>query len=162
MRSIDLTPLMRSTIGFDQINRLFDTVGRTETAELAYPPYNIEKFGDDNYRISMALAGFGESDLDVTLQDGVLTISGNAQPDEDKEEGHNFLYRGIAQRAFERRFRLADTIRVDGASFENGMLHVDLVREIPEHMKPRKIAITRSVGSKAIEGKAAENRKSAA
>lgn len=161
MRSIDLTPLMRSTIGFDQINRLFDTAGRGETAELAYPPYNIEKSGEDHYRISMALAGFTESDLDVSLQDGVLSISGKAQ-DQQEDEGRNFLYRGIAQRAFERRFRLADTIRVTGASFENGMLHVDLVREIPEHMKPRKIEISGSARSNAIEGKAESGRKSAA
>ncbi len=107
----------------------------------------------------MALAGFAEGDLDVTLQDGVLTISGNAR---QEDEGRNFLYRGIAQRAFERRFRLADTIRVHGASFENGMLHVDLVREIPEHMKPRKIEIGNATKPRVIEGKEEATSKSAA
>ncbi|RMF07978.1 MAG: heat-shock protein [Alphaproteobacteria bacterium] len=159
MRSIDLTPLLRTTIGFDQINRLFDTVAGNGSGEATYPPYNIEKSGEDNYRISMALAGFSESDLDVTLQDGVLTIAGKAQQD---EEGRNFLYRGIAQRAFERRFRLADTIRVKGATFENGMLHVDLVREVPEHMKPRKIEISTGSQPKVIEGKSDAKTKSAA
>lgn len=159
MRSIDLTPLLRSTIGFDQINRLFETAAGNGSGDTAYPPYNIEKSGDDNYRISMALAGFSQGDLDVTLQDGVLTISGNAQQD---DEGRNFLYRGIAQRAFERRFRLADTIRAEGATFENGMLHVDLRREIPEHMKPRKIEIGKGLKPKVIEGKDEANAKSAA
>lgn len=149
MRSVDLTPLLRSTIGFDQINRLFDTVARGEGAEPGFPPYNIEKSGEDDYRITMALAGFSEDDLDVTLHEGVLIISGKSQ---QEEEDRNFLYRGIAQRAFERRFRLADTIRVESATFENGMLHVDLKREVPEHMKPRKIEIAKSVSSKAIEG----------
>lgn len=159
MRSIDLTPLLRSTIGFDQINRLFEAAGGNGSGDSAYPPYNIEKSGEDHYRISMALAGFCEDDLDVTLQDGVLTIAGNAR---QEDESRNFLYRGIAQRGFERRFRLADTIRVDGAIFENGMLHVDLRREVPEHMRPRKIEIGKGAKPKVIEGKEEASAKSAA
>lgn len=150
MRSLDLTPLMRSTIGFDQINRLFETAARAESGEPTFPPYNIEKSGEDNYRISMALAGFSEDELDVTLHEGVLIVSGKAK---QEEEDRNFLYRGIAQRAFERRFRLADTIRVENAVFENGMLHIDLKREVPEHMKPRKIEIAKGMSSKTIENR---------
>lgn len=150
MRSLDLSPLMRSSIGFDQINRLFEAAARSDGGEPTFPPYNIEKAGDDDYRISMALAGFSENDLDITLHEGVLIVSGKAK---QEEEERNFLYRGIAQRAFERRFRLADTIKVEDAIFENGMLHIDLKREVPEHMKPRKIEIAKGVSSKAIESR---------
>lgn len=153
MRSLDLTPLLRSTIGFDQINRFFDAATRGDQ-EQAYPPYNIEKVDDESYRITMAIAGFSEDDLDVTLQDGVLVISGKAQDDE-AEKGRNYLYRGIARRAFERRFRLAETIRVLGASFENGLLNIDLKREVPEHMKPQKIQINKTVSAKVLPDKAA-------
>lgn len=150
MRStMDLSPLLRSTIGFDQINRLFESALRGE-GEQSYPPYNIEKVDEDSYRITMAIAGFTEEDLDITLQDGVLIISGRAGDDEDDKQ-RNYLYRGIARRAFERRFRLAETIKVLGASFENGLLNIDLRREVPEHMKPQKIQITRTVRAKAVE-----------
>ncbi|MBW7837612.1 MAG: Hsp20 family protein [Sphingomonadales bacterium] len=154
MRSIDLSPLLRSTVGFDHLNRLMETALRGDNGESAYPPYNIEKVDEDAYRISMAVAGFGENDLDVTLHEGVLTVTGKAQ-EEDVEKAKNYLYRGIARRAFERRFRLADTIRVVGASYENGLLNIELRREVPEHMKPQKIAIGKTARAKVIEGKAA-------
>lgn len=147
--NLDMSPLLRSTIGFDQINRLFESALRGE-GEQSYPPYNIEKVDEESYRITMAIAGFTEDDLDITLQDGVLIISGRAGEDEDEKQ-RNYLYRGIARRAFERRFRLAETIKVLGASFENGLLNIDLRREVPEHMKPQKIQITRTVRAKAVE-----------
>lgn len=153
MRSLDLTPLLRSTIGFDQINRFFDAATRGDQ-EQSYPPYNIEKVDDDSYRITMAVAGFGQEDMDLTLQDGVLIISGKAQ-DDQQDKDRNYLYRGIARRAFERRFRLAETIRVLGASFENGLLNIDLKREVPEHMKPQKIQINKTVSARALSEKAA-------
>lgn len=153
MRSLDLTPLLRSTVGFDQINRFFEASMRGEASDYAYPPYNIVKVDEDSYRITMAVAGFTENDLDVTLEGGVLTIAGKAQEEEDGKR--NYLYRGIARRAFERRYRLADTIKVTGASFENGLLNVDLVREVPEHMKPQKITIAKHVEAKALTEHAA-------
>ncbi|MDX1710797.1 MAG: Hsp20 family protein, partial [Rhodovibrionaceae bacterium] len=118
------------------------------------PPYNIEKIGDDQYRISMAVAGFGEDELDVQVEDTTLTVRGKAKSEEESEEkDSNFLYRGIARRAFERRFQLAEFIQVTGAKLENGLLHIDLVREVPERMKPRSIAIdSKDQTSKAIEG----------
>lgn len=143
MRSFDLSPLLRSTIGFDEVNRLFETALRGDNGDAAYPPYNIEKVSDDAYRITMAAAGFSPDELDITLQDGMLIISGKAGA-EAEDKGRNYLHHGIARRAFERRFRLADTIRVVDASFENGLLNVDLKREVPEHMKPRKIEISTS------------------
>jgi len=154
MRSFDLSPLLRSTIGFDEFNRLFETALRGDASDVAYPPYNIEKVSEDAYRISMAAAGFSENDLDITLQDGVLVISGKAQA-EDEDKARNYLYRGIARRAFERRFRLADTIKVVSATFENGLLNIDLKREVPEHMKPRKIEIAKSATATALTGRAA-------
>lgn len=154
MRSFDLTPLLRSTVGFDEFNRLFESALRGDAGDVAYPPYNIEKVSDDAYRISMAVAGFSESDLDITLQDGVLIITGKAQT-EDEDKTRNYLYRGIARRAFERRFRLADTIKVVSAGFENGLLNIELKREVPEHMKPRKIEIAKTVSARAIVDQAA-------
>jgi molecular chaperone IbpA len=158
--TMDFSPLLRSTIGFDQINRLFEAALRGE-GEQSYPPYNIEKVDDESYRITMAIAGFTEDDLEITLQDGMLTISGRAGDDEE-EKRRNYLYRGIARRAFERRFRLAETIKVLGASFENGLLNIDLRREVPEHMKPQRIPITRTVRAKAVENHADEAVKSEA
>ena len=153
MRTFDLTPLLRSTIGFDPVYRVFETALNADPSEQAYPPYNIEKKGDDNYQIAMAVAGFAAEDLDMTVQDGVLVISGKA-PEEAEER--TYLHRGIARRAFERRFRLADTIKVVGANMENGLLTVDLVREIPEHKKPRQIKIgEKPLKAKVIEPKAA-------
>ena len=151
MRTIDFSPVFRSTVGFDRMARLMDDVMRsTETASApAYPPYNIEKLGDDDYRVTMAVAGFGEEDLDITVEDTTLTISGRTQKREE-EDARTFLHRGIATRAFDRRFQLADTIKVVGASVENGLLHVDLVREVPEEKKPRKIDIAGT--AKQLEG----------
>jgi len=137
MRSLDFAPLLRSSVGFENLNRLVDfTRGETDS----YPPYNIEKTGDGAYRIQMALAGFTRDEIDVTVQDNVLIIVGRGgeSADGDKRE---YLHRGIAKRAFERRFQLADTIKVTNAGYENGLLNVELVREIPEHKKPRRIAI---------------------
>lgn len=153
MTRFDLTPLFRSSVGFDHLSRLIDSALDQATDTMAYPPYNIEKMSEDNYRISMAVAGFDEDDIEITAQDNTLAVSAKTKQDNDKRE---FLYRGIAGRAFERRFQLADYIRVTDASMLNGMLHIDLVREVPERMKPRSIAIT--TGKKAhkmIEGKAA-------
>ncbi len=138
MRTYDLTPLLRSTIGFDRFNRLLEAGTKLDENALAYPPYNIEKTGEDDYRITMAVAGFSADDIDVTAKENTLVISGKALPE---REGTTYLHRGVAGRAFERRYELADTIKVVGASLENGLLHVDLVREIPEALKPRRIAI---------------------
>ena len=157
MRRFDTSPLLRSAVGFDNINRLLDSVTRLDPSESAYPPYNIEKVGDDSYRISMAVAGFTQDDLNVVVKDGQLEISGRAESqseDGSEQENVTYLHRGIARRAFTRRFTLADTIKVTGAGLENGLLHVDLVREIPEERKPRQIEINGS-GQAAIEGEAA-------
>lgn len=140
MRSYDLSPLFRATVGFDRLKSLLDSVNRVDEQALSYPPYNIEKIDEDHYRISMAVAGFGEEDLEITVKEGSLVIAGK-KAKEEKAEEPTFLYRGIAQRAFERRFDLADHIRVQDASLENGLLHVELVREVPEAMKPRTIRI---------------------
>lgn len=152
MRNFDLTPLMRSSVGFDHLNRLVDSALSSETAN-AYPPYNIEKLSDDDYQITMAVAGFTPEELDVTVQEGTLIISGRGQ---DDTEGRKFLHRGIAKRAFERRFELADTIQVGNASFENGLLQIDLKRVIPDHKKPRSVEIrTGESKVKTIEASAA-------
>jgi molecular chaperone IbpA len=138
MRTLDLSPLFRSTIGFDRMTRLLDAATRLDDGAVSYPPYNIEVLGENAYRLTMAVAGFSEGDIDLTVQDNSLIVSGKiGKPDEDRK----FLYRGIAGRAFERRFELAEHIKVAGASLENGLLHVDLVREVPETMKPRQIKI---------------------
>lgn len=145
MRSFDLTPLFRSSVGFDHLSRLMDAAARVDESALAYPPYNIERTGDDTYRITMAVAGFGEDDLSIVSQDNQLQISGKLAKTEEEK---SFLYRGIAGRAFERRFTLADHIKVAGASLANGLLHVELVREVPEAMKPRQVKITSANGAK--------------
>lgn len=138
MRGFDFSPLLRSSIGFENLNRLADLAGRGESE--AYPPYNIEKLSDNGYRISMAVAGFSREELDIQVQDNMLTVVGRAsEPAPDAER--QFLHRGIAKRAFERRFQLADTIRVTSANYADGLLNIDLVREIPEHKKPRRVAI---------------------
>ena len=154
MRHVDLSPLMRATVGFDRMMNLLDNAGRFESAP-TYPPYNIEKLGESEYRISMAVAGFSEEDLDVTVKENSLVITGR-QDKAEADEGR-YLHRGIATRAFERRFELADHIQVSGARIENGLLHVDLVREIPEAMKPRSIKIESKApkAAKVIDQKAA-------
>jgi molecular chaperone IbpA len=138
MDGFDFSPLFRSTIGFDRLTRLVDAATRVDNAALAYPPYNIEKTGEDSYRLTMAVAGFSPEEVDITVQENSLLVTGKAKKDGDESR---YLHRGIARRAFERRFSLADHIKVVGATLENGMLHVDLVREVPEAAKPRKIQI---------------------
>jgi len=138
MRAFDFAPLLRTTIGFENLNRLVDFAARGEGE--AYPPYNIEKLGEDSYRISMATAGFSRDELDIVAQDNMLIVTGRAQEGSDGDT-REFLHRGIAKRAFERRFQLADTIKVTGASYDHGLLDIQLVREVPEHKKPRQIAI---------------------
>ena len=147
MRTFDLAPLYRSTVGFD---RLFSMLDGFEAAP-GYPPYNIERTGENDYRITVAVAGFGESELSIVSKENTLTIKGEKQAKE--EVNGEVLYQGIAARAFERHFQLADYVQVKGASLENGLLHVDLVREIPEAMKPRQIPINGGT-AKVIEAKA--------
>ncbi len=137
MTTFDLTPLYRTAIGFD---RLADTLSNASRIDgNGYPPYNIEARGEDRYRITMAVAGFAEDDLDIVSEQNTLTVSGGRTDSDDEER--QFLYRGIATRSFERRFQLADHVRVDSASLENGLLHIELKRELPERMKPRRISI---------------------
>ena len=149
MRTYDLAPLYRSTVGFDRLFSLFDQPGHDVAP--GYPPYNIERTGDNEYRITVAVAGFSEADLKIEAKESTLTIRGDKQAKTEPAKG-DVLYRGIAARAFERVFQLADFVHVKGASLENGLLHVDLVREIPEAKKPRQIAIG---NSKVVEAKAA-------
>ncbi|UAK23475.1 Hsp20 family protein [Sphingomonas nostoxanthinifaciens] len=148
MRTFDFAPLLRTSIGFENLNRLVDFATRGEGD--AYPPYNIEKVGEDTYRISMATAGFSRDELEITAQDNVLIVTGRAN-EGSEGESRQFLHRGIAKRAFERRFQLADTIKVTGAAYDNGLLDIQLVREIPEHKKPRNIAIGGTSQSQSIE-----------
>jgi molecular chaperone IbpA len=155
MRTYDLSPLFRSTIGFDRLSRLLDASLATDS--VAYPPYNIEKVGENAYRVTMAVAGFGEKDIDITFQDNALTVRGKAEPE---AEGIQYLHRGIAGRAFERRFQLADHVEVESARLENGLLFVDLVRRIPEALKPRKIEIAANARP-TLEQNAPEEKKAA-
>ena len=149
MRTFDLAPLYRSTVGFD---RLFSMLDGFESAP-GYPPYNIERTGENAYRISVAVAGFGDDDLSIDAKENTLTIKGEKQVKDEQNRGE-LLYQGIAARAFERVFQLADYVQVKGAVLENGLLHVDLVREIPEAKKPRRIAIGNGQ-PKAVEARAA-------
>lgn len=150
MRTYDLSPLYRATVGFDRIADVMDRVLSADVAAPAYPPYNIEKTADDAYRISVAVAGFTDADLSVDVKDNAVIIAGKKA---DADTPTTFLHRGIATRAFERRFQLADHVRVSGAAHENGMLHVDLIREVPEALKPRRIEITnaKSIESQTID-----------
>ena len=152
MRTFDLAPLYRSTVGFDRLFSLFDQLG--DGTSPSYPPYNIERTGENEYRITVAVAGFAEPDLSIEVKENTLTIRGEKQVKTDEHKGEP-LYQGIAARAFERVFQLADYVQVKGASLENGLLHVDLVREIPEAKKPRQIAIGNNGKAKAVEAKAA-------
>ncbi len=160
MRQFDLNPLYRSTVGFDRLFNMLDSLGNVEASQPTYPPYNIERTGENAYRITMAVAGFGEADIEIESKENVLTVKGDKK-ETAEEKSREVLYRGIAARAFERRFQLADHVEVRGASLENGLLHIELVREIPEAMKPRKIAIgngTRQIDatvSRPAEAKAA-------
>ncbi len=147
MRTFDLAPLYRSTVGFDQLANMMDRVLSNDVAQPSYPPYNIEKTADDAYRISLAVAGFSADDLSIEVKQNALIVT--AKKGEEASD-KTFLHRGIATRAFERRFHLADHVRVTGASHEDGMLHIDLEREIPEALKPRRIEIS-SGATKAVE-----------
>lgn len=158
MTTFDLTPLFRSTVGFDRLNRLFDAAFSLNEAAPSYPPYNIEKHGEDKYRITMAVAGFAEDEIAVTFQENLLVVAGQKkeQPEEPEEKDAEYLYRGIATRAFERRFQLADHVKATGAELRDGLLKIDLALEVPEAMKPRRIEIRRvEKPAKAIAGKAA-------
>ncbi|MCA1774970.1 MAG: Hsp20 family protein [Paracoccaceae bacterium] len=139
MRTLDLTPLYRASVGFDQIADLMDRALASDVGQSGYPPYNIEKTDDDAWRISIAVAGFAQDDLSIEVKDRALVVT--ARKAEDDSEERTFLHRGIATRAFERRFTLADHVKVTGASHADGMLHIDLVREVPEALKPRRIEI---------------------
>jgi molecular chaperone IbpA len=152
MRSFDLSPLFRYSVGFDRLDDLFETAFRN-TQEVSYPPYNIVKTGQDHYKIILAVAGFGESDLDVVVKENVLTVRGKVN-DAEKEKDVTYLHRGIAGRSFEHRFQLADHVRVNGANLANGLLDIELVRELPEAMKPQRIEIgAGTTQPKVIEGK---------
>ena len=140
MTTFDFSPLFRTSVGYDRLASLLNSANRLEQGA-GFPPYNIEKAGDDHYRITMAVAGFSEADLDITSEHNTLTVRGT-RPEENADDDSGYLYRGIATRNFERRFNLADHVKVTGAALENGLLHIDLEREIPEAMKPRKIAIS--------------------
>ena len=140
MRRYDLAPLLRSSVGFDRFDQLFDAAKRSDTAANPYPPYNIEKL-DDDYRISMAVAGFGEDDIEITVKENTLVVEGHPLT---VREDVAYLHHGIAGRGFERRFQLAENVKVTGASLENGLLHVELQHHTPEHMKPRQIEIQKS------------------
>jgi molecular chaperone IbpA len=149
MRQFDFAPLYRSTVGFDRLVQLLDSVGGVDAD--GYPPYNIERLGDNEYRITMAVAGFAQDELNVEVKEQSLLVSGHKKPD---EKDRTFLHRGIAARSFERRFQLADHVEVKGADVKDGLLHVDLVRNLPERMKPRSIAIGGGESSKQIEAAA--------
>ena len=140
MRHFDLTPLYRSTVGFDRLATILDQVSTVDASQSGYPPYNIEKTGEDAYRITIAVAGFGEDELFIESRDGQLVVTGRKAETEAKG---GYLHRGIATRAFERRFQLADHVRAENAVTENGLLHIELVRQVPEALKPRRIEIGR-------------------
>ena len=156
MRHYDFSPLYRSTVGFDRLANMLDQVMSADVTQNTYPPYNIEKTGENAYRITLAVAGFAEDELNVEAREGQLVVTGRKAETEEKT---TVLHRGIATRAFERRFQLADHVRAVEAVTENGLLHIDLVREVPEALKPRKIGIARKA---AIEEKAAGGQAAAA
>ncbi len=154
MRNFDFAPLYRSTVGFDQIANLMDRVLTAEPSQPSYPPYNIEKINDDAYRISIAVAGFSEADLNVEVREKSLIVS--ARKAEDDSEGRTYLHRGIATRAFERRFHLADHVVVTGATHADGMLHIELERQVPDALKPRQIRIAsknKAIGKDVVDQK---------
>jgi molecular chaperone IbpA len=154
MRTFDFSPLYRSTVGFDRLFSMLDSVSQPEGQ--TYPPYNIERTGEDAYRISMAVAGFSDAEISIEAHRNVLTVKGERKEEADNDAAE-VLYRGIAARAFERRFQLADHVEVAGAALKNGLLHIDLKRNVPEELKPRKIAISNGAAAvkKQIEAKAA-------
>lgn len=154
MTTFDLSPLFRTSVGFDRLARMLNAESRMDQSG-GFPPYNIKSSGEDKYEITMAVAGFSENDLEITTEHNRLIVSGNIS-DEREEEEESYLYRGIATRSFERRFNLADHVKVTGARLDNGLLHIELEREIPEEMKPRSIDI--ESGSKLIENKKSEKK----
>lgn len=155
MRSYDLSPLYRSTIGFDRLFSLLDQVSGVENGNSTYPPYNIERTGENAYRITVAVAGFTDKDLSIEVKENTLAIRGEKQASAS-DSAASMLYQGIAARTFERRFQLADHVEIRGAALEHGLLHVDLVRTIPETLKPRTIPI--ATGAKTVDSGASENR----
>lgn len=138
MNTLDLSPFYRSTVGFDRLFNLLDDLSPQEST--AFPPYNIERTGQDTYRITMAVAGFSKDDLVIETKENAIIVKG-AKSQSESEQKRDFLHRGIAERSFERRFKLADYVEVRGADLENGLLHIELARELPESKRPRKIAI---------------------
>lgn len=148
MRNLDFSPLYRSTIGFDRLASLLDSVNRADQGQPSYPPYDIELTGEDAYQISMAVAGFSEQELNIQIDQNLLTVVGNKQ---EANEQRQFLHKGIAARGFERRFQLADHVRVEDARLENGLLHIALKREVPEAMKPREIQINTSGNARLVK-----------
>src|SRR5688572_5676916 len=158
MRQIDFAPLYRSTVGFDRLFDMLDSVPGFDAGPTAYPPYNIERLGENEYRITMAVAGFSNDDLNIEVKEATLSVRGEKNAEQGDRE---YLHRGIAARNFERRFRLADHVEVTGATLENGFLHVDLKREIPEAMKPRTIKIGKPAQNGTIAGEAQNLRISA-
>jgi molecular chaperone IbpA len=154
MRTFDLSPLYRSTVGFDRVFSLLDKSAGFESTTTTYPPYNIERTGDNSYRVTIAVAGFSESDLSIEAKENTLTVKGEKRPEADARQAE-VLYQGIAARAFERVFRLAEFVEVKSAKLEKGLLHIDLSREIPEAMKPRTIRINAAQDGKVLDAKAA-------
>jgi molecular chaperone IbpA len=152
MRHVDFTPLYRSTVGFDHLFNLLDSVSGLDQAPTAYPPYNIERVGENEYQITMAVAGFAQEEIRVDVKEQTLTLAGEKKAEEKERE---FLHRGIAARTFERRFQLADHMEVKGADLKDGLLHVNLVRNVPERLKPRTIAIGNGSAPKQVEAHAA-------
>jgi len=157
MRNFDLAPLYRATVGFDQVADMMDRVFTNDVSKQTYPPYNIEKTDEDAWRITIAVAGFSDDDLSVEVRENSLIVTARKA----QEEERTYLHRGIATRAFERRFHLADHVRVSGAAHKDGMLHIELMREVPEALKPRQIQIASDVSAtaKTVEGKAKKAKK---
>jgi molecular chaperone IbpA len=152
MRNVDLSPLFRYSVGFDRLDQLFDTAFRNGAQDNAYPPYNIVKTGDDSYKITLAVAGFGEDDLEIVAKENLLTVQGKAAEGDDAV----YLHRGIGRRAFAHRFQLADYVKVTGANLANGLLDIQLVREVPEAKKPQQIKIGAASKPRVIESKNVE------
>ena len=151
MRHIDFAPLYRSTVGFDRLFDLLDAVPGFDAVANAYPPYNIERLSENEYRVTMAVAGFSEDELKVDVKEQTLSVRGEKKAEQTERQ---FLHRGIATRSFDRRFRLADHVEVKGADLKDGLLHVDLVRNVPERLKPRTIAISNGSATKQVEASA--------
>jgi len=153
MRTFDLSPLFRSTVGFDYLADMLDSMPQYDNG-VAYPPYNIERTSENHYRISLAVAGFGEKDLTVEVKEGVLSVMGKRDTEKEGTPQKHYLHQGIAGRTFERRFQLAENVEVKGAQLENGLLHVDLERIVPEEKKPRRVVIGAKTEGKVIDAKA--------